>query len=100
MNIKDYSIIETQFIDNWIQILSDKIKSASEEPLTGLIYSIDNWTKEKELLIKLKLKLKPLIPIVKDAFDAGLQRGWSGYPDTDNHTKPKKQDYINNTIIE
>jgi hypothetical protein len=121
MKIKDYSIIETEWINNYIQILSDKIKSAAKQPLTGDIYSIDSWTKQLEVLIKVKSKLKPLIPIVENAFDKGSNSvilkitnsekntvGWSkGFTTRlvgefiELHPRIiDKENYINNTIIE
>lgn len=36
--------------------------------------------------------------ILKKAFQAGNERGWSGYPNTDNHTKPTKEQFINNLL--
>lgn len=35
-----------------------------------------------------------LTELLSSVFDAGNKRGWSGYPNTDNHTQPTKEQFI------
>ena len=42
------------------------------------------------------LSKEELVELLGKAFVAGNERGWSGYPNTDNHTKPTKEQFINN----
>lgn len=86
MKIKDCSIIETKLIEDLFTVCN--AVNNGDTDFKALRQAIN------------RLKLKPLTPIVECAFDKGLERGYSGYPNTDNHTKLKKENYINNTIIE
>lgn len=57
---------------------------------------ITHWLEKKEnQYIFTKEELEE---ILKKAFQAGNERGWSGYPNTDNHTKPTKEQFINNLL--
>lgn len=91
MKIKDYSIIETQWIESEIVKLTKQYQSSTSK--------IDKmYFGSKLALIKeINSKLKPLTPIVENAFDGGIKY-------CDNNIRPEdivsKQNYINNTIIE
>ncbi|HRI34982.1 MAG TPA: hypothetical protein PLD02_14635 [Saprospiraceae bacterium] len=41
-----------------------------------------------------------ILEIANNSWDAGHKRGYSGYPNTENHTKPTKEQYINNLKID
>lgn len=106
MNIKDYSIIETELINEEIiyqEKILETIKKAIKEDWKGK-YSyehsleLENTKSKLSVLKKIKSKLKPLISIVENAFNTGKWAEVNSYltpPGVD-----RKQDYINNTIIE
>ena len=87
MKIKDYSIIETEWIDELIDENST-ISHYREEDKSKLA--------KLRILEQVKSKLKPLTAIVENAFDAGVKY-------CDNNTRPEDaicmEDYINDTII-
>jgi len=93
MKIKDYSIIETAYIDNLIEDLEIKF---SNTPRTKHSAKSDSLLKRIELLQEIKSKLKPLTEIVENALDAGKLSEQNAYLSSG---IDRKQDYINNTEI-
>ncbi len=90
MKIKDYSIIETEWIKSQIRFLEhqQKLRNYEDEKINFKL----------EYLTSLTEKLKPLTPIVENAFDNGWFEGNTN-GDIRNPINIKN-DYINNTIIE
>jgi accessory colonization factor AcfC len=123
MKIKDYSIIETEQIDSLIDLRQlcyydvknpDTIVSLEDLSQQELDYvqvegedfankdcSCDNCfygrTKLMSNILKIKSNLKPLINIVENSFDTGKLAEKNAYLSSG---IDRKQDYINNTIIE
>lgn len=93
MKIKDYSIIETAYIDNLIEDLEIKF---SNTPRTKHSAKSDSLLKRIELLQEIKSKLKPLTEIVENALDAGKLSEQNAYLSSG---IDRKQDYINNTEV-
>jgi hypothetical protein len=87
MKIKDYSIIETEWIKSQIRFLKhqQKLKNYEDEKINFKL----------EYLTSVAEKLKPLSPIVENAYTKGHRVCKGGFSYIEN-----KRDYINNTIIE
>lgn len=91
MGIKDYSIIETEWIDNWIKTYEDlKYKSALPNGNGQDIITYEKYRNYIYILKEMKSKLKPLIPIVEIVWNEGQTRSLN----------MTLEHYINNTIIE
>jgi hypothetical protein len=91
--IKDYSIIETQWIENRINIYKGFLINSQDLDKINIYQALIDELKD------IKSKLKPLTPIVENAFNAGGEsnHNWGQYAP---EIKEERQDYINNTIIE
>ena len=104
MKIKDYSIIETEWINEEIIYQEKKleaIKKAIEEDWKGKYnyehsLELENAKAKLSVLKKIKSKLKPLTEIVENALDAGKLSEQNAYLSSG---IDRKQDYINNTEI-
>lgn len=104
MKIKDYSIIENEWIDGEI-IYQEKrlnaIKKAIDEDWKGKYdyehsLEIENAKAKLNILKSIKSKLKPLTEIVENALDAGKLSEQNAYLSSG---IDRKQDYINNTEV-
>jgi hypothetical protein len=69
MKIKDYSIIETEWIDTRIDELTELRNFHSEQ---GHSFEMVDCINELRAFQQIKSKIKPLIPIVENAYDAGM----------------------------
>lgn len=69
MNIKDYSIIETEWLNERIQIVIESRNFHSEN---GHSFEMVDCINELRALQLVKSKLKPLAPIVENAYEAGM----------------------------
>jgi hypothetical protein len=100
--IKDYSIIETEWIDNWIKTYEDlKYKSALPNINVQDIMIYENYRHYIYILKEIKSKLKPLTNIVENAFNATNQKKDLPLLLSMNELEYENvEDYINNTIIE
>ena len=98
-------IFSTQFIHESIPVLNiedgESIKPPYQQELDeygdeiwddGKLY----WAQKgfKEGYQKAKETFKYTEEDLRKAFDAGNKRGWSGYPNTDNWTQPKFEEFI------
>jgi hypothetical protein len=95
--IKDYSIIETEWIDKEILRLNQPIAHYDG------IYVSDSQNAKIDLLEEIKSKLKPLTPIVENAFRQGERFARHDIREIETGEKNLTLDlpeYINNTIIE
>jgi hypothetical protein len=66
MKIKDYSVIETEWIENRISIYEGFLINSQDSNKIDIHQTLIDELKE------IKSKLKPLIPIVENAYDAGM----------------------------
>jgi len=104
MKIKDYSIIETEFIEEEIvyqEKTIEAIKKAINENWKGKYdyehsLELENAKAKLSVLKKIKSKLKPLTEIVENALDAGKLSEQNAYLSSG---IDRKQDYINNTEV-
>jgi hypothetical protein len=102
MKIKDYSVIETEWIENRISIYEGFLINSQDSNKIDIHQTLIEELKE------IKSKLKPLIPIVENAFDKSIsifqENGYGtftgGVELNEEIYENEKQDYINNTIIE
>jgi len=69
MKIKDYSIIETEWINERIQVVTESRNFHSEN---GHSFEMVDCINELKALQLVKSKLKRLSPIVENAYDAGM----------------------------
>jgi accessory colonization factor AcfC len=129
MKIKDYSIVETEQIDSLIDLRQlcyydvrnpntiVSLEDLSQEELDYVQVEGEDFankdcscvncfygrTKLMSNILKIKSKLKPLIPIVENAFNNAQNKGafhMKRQFKTGELTFAKAEDYINNTIIE
>jgi len=88
--IKDYSIIETE----WFKKRIEELRKTQSRLSTKNDYEEWNeFQKRIDLLEEIQSKLKPLTPIVENAFDSGVLT-------LGHFVNETKENYINNTIIE
>ena len=100
MKIKDYSIIETEWIDERIEELTTLRNFHSEQ---GHSFEMVDCINELRALQLVKSKLKPLTPIVENAFRQGERFARHDIREIETGEKNLTldlPDYINNTIIE
>jgi hypothetical protein len=98
--IKDYSIIETEWLNERIQIVIESRNFHSEN---GYSFEMVDCINELRALQLVKSKLKPLAPIVENAFRQGERYGRYDIKEIETGEKNLTLDlpeYINNTIIE
>lgn len=91
MKIKDYSIIETEY-------LKEKINRITELDEANF----GKWTECLIILKEIESKCKPLTPIVENAFDAGNDYGFDSANMDEGYSLNYKnqEEYINTIIIE
>jgi len=109
MKIKDYSIIETEWINNQI-IYQEKrleaIKKSIDEDWKGKYdyehsLEIENSKSKLYILKEIKSKLKPLTTLVEQSFEEGKEAYIeSTFSNSGWLYKDLKEEYINNTVIE
>jgi hypothetical protein len=94
--IKDYSIIETEWIENRLNTYQRFLMNEQDSDKIDVYQALVNELKE------IKSKLKPLTPIVENAYDAGYDYGFDSANMDEGYSLnyPNKEDYINKTIIE
>ena len=99
LTIKDYSIIETE----WLEELKSMYLKHNKECEQDSPNEFHSNCGKIFLIEMLQSKIKPLTPIVENAFVAGenYQIAEEWHEDYDGEiTQPDKENYINNTIIE
>ena len=81
---------------NYIIIDKTELEERFKNPRDTTTPSQDFRSGYQQALVDILSSGKDLQPVLEGAFDKGHERGYSGYPNTENHTKHTKQEYINN----
>jgi sporulation-control protein spo0M len=95
MKIKDYSIIETEYLNKLVDELENLI-------LSDEMYIFPKAIGGLEIVKEIKLKLKPLIPIVENTFRQGERFARHDTREVETSEKNNVDDlleYISNTTI-